>query len=254
MKKIVLFYLMLISPIMADYRFTILFNNVPFDSKCTPAWGFACHVKGPDINILFDTGSDGDVLLKNMQQLEINPEQLDCIFISHMHYDHTGGLDEVLSHQDKVDLYLPASSSTESVGHFIGRGVNIKPVKNPKKIANNVYSTGEMDDHGVREQSMVIDTEAGLVVVTGCAHPGIVKIVKRAKQMLSKNIFLVFGGFHMKGMDESQIADVIDQLKNLGVEKIGPSHCSGDKAIAAFKETWGSAFIDLGCGAVLDLR
>ena len=122
---------------MAEYKVDIVFNNVPFNEECTPEWGFACYLHAPGINILFDTGSDAGILLENMQVLDINPDEIDLIFISHMHYDHTGGLDSILRVNKEVKLFLPASAPDTVVNNLKTRGIDVVFVKEPMKIADN---------------------------------------------------------------------------------------------------------------------
>ncbi|MEA3432007.1 MAG: MBL fold metallo-hydrolase, partial [candidate division WOR-3 bacterium] len=90
--------------------------------------------------------------------------------------------------------------------------------------------------------------------VTGCAHPGIVNIVRKAKELLNKNIYLVLGGFHLMAYSEKEVKEIIKELEELGVEKIAPSHCTGGRPIELFREAWGENFLDLGCGAVFKVR
>ena len=238
---------------MAQYKIDIVFNNVPFSEECTTAWGFACVVHGPEVNVLFDTGSDGDILLKNMRLLNISPKEIDLIFISHMHYDHTGGLDSFLHINPDIKLFLPASAPDTVVSIMSELCTDVVLVDEPVEVAPGLYSTGELAIAQLKEQSLVIDSESGLAVITGCAHPGIVQIVEKAKTLHDKKISVALGGFHMMRMNDQEIIEIIELLQNLEVERIAPSHCTGDAAIRAFKKTWGSAFIDLGCGASLEL-
>ena len=114
------------------------------------------------------------------------------------------------------------------------------------KICDGVYTTGELGTW-IKEQSLVINTDKGLVVISGCAHPGIVDIVKKAKEQLNKNVYLVLGGFH------SPPLSVVQKFRELGVEKVAPCHCTGDEAIRAFKEEYQENFIENGVGKIISI-
>ena len=238
---------------MAQYKIDIVFNNVPFSEECKTEWGFACFVRAPQVNLLFDTGCDGDILLSNMGVMSIDPAEIDVIFISHMHYDHTGGLESILQANPDIKLFLPASAPANAVNRISELGPDIVLVEEPVEVAPDLCSTGELGAGELKEQALVIDTECGLAVITGCAHPGIVQIIEKAKVLRDKKISVALGGFHMMRMSDQQITDIIKQLQFMEVERIGPSHCTGEAAIKAFREAWGSSFIDLGCGATFEL-
>jgi len=124
---------------------------------------------------------------------------------------------------------------------------------NALQICQGVHVTGSAFTWPIMrnvEQSLVLDTTKGLVVVTGCAHPGIVEIVKKAKQMLNKDVYLVLGGFHLLDLSDSQIQRIIQQFRELGVQKVGASHCTGDRAIQLFKEAYREDFVPIGVGRI----
>ena len=103
----------------------------------------------------------------------------------------------------------------------------------------------------IKEQSLVLRTGDGLVVITGCSHPGIVEILERAQQILDEKIFMVLGGFHLLRHSDEEMVAIIEQFKQLGVEKCGPTHCTGDRQIAAFQDAYGENFVTMGAGRVL---
>jgi len=133
---------------------TIISDNTIYRSGLKSEWGFSCLVElGDTPRILFDTGTSGSVLLYNMKKLNIDPKSIDCIFISHDHWDHTGGLKEFLSINSNVKLYVPYSFYSEpKVKEFV-------KVKDPINIYPNVYSTGELERI---EQSIVIKLNSEL--------------------------------------------------------------------------------------------
>jgi 7,8-dihydropterin-6-yl-methyl-4-(beta-D-ribofuranosyl)aminobenzene 5'-phosphate synthase len=249
------FSLMGVKPIPKEKKlsFIVLYNNVPHDKELTTAWGFSCLVKGTDKNILFDTGGDGKILLSNMKKLKIDPKEIDFVVLSHIHGDHTGGLWELLRVNNKIVVYLPESFPKDFKDRARKQGAEVVSVQNPIGICKNVYLTGELGTR-MKEQSLVIDTPRGLIIITGCAHPGIVNIVRKAKKSLNNKLYLVLGGFHLIAYTEKEVKKIIKDLKELGVVKVGPSHCTGGRPIELFREAWGKNFFDMGCGATIELN
>ncbi|MCK4428210.1 MAG: MBL fold metallo-hydrolase, partial [candidate division Zixibacteria bacterium] len=96
-------------------------------------------------------------------------------------------------------------------------------------------------------------TEKGLVVITGCAHPGIVEILREAKKITNEDIYLVLGGFHLGGVGDSKLRDIIKSFRELGVKKAAPCHCSGDRTRELFKEEYGDDFIANGVGKIIEI-
>ncbi|MCF8106857.1 MAG: MBL fold metallo-hydrolase [Desulfohalobiaceae bacterium] len=233
-------------------RLHVVFNNVVSKSHLQSAWGFACLVEHRDTNILFDTGGDGHILLSNMQKLGLNPKEVDTVVLSHIHRDHTGGLAAFLVHNHEVTVYLP-TSFPPSIKHEIRTlGARTVSVSGAQKLFGRFYSSGEMGQALV-EQALIVDTDFGLVVITGCAHPNVAAMAERACEYLGKDIYLLMGGFHLSGSSEAEIRSVIKRLKALGVEKIAPSHCTGEKATRLFREAWGRDFLEGGLGAVIEV-
>jgi 7,8-dihydropterin-6-yl-methyl-4-(beta-D-ribofuranosyl)aminobenzene 5'-phosphate synthase len=241
---------LLFSPANAgeDITITVVYNNVPCNENLATKWGLSILIQGLTDTILFDTGGDGTILLSNMKILGIKPDNIETVVLSHIHTDHVGGLAALLEENSTVSVYIPASFPDEIINSIQNAADSIILIDKPQEICMHVWSTGELGE-SMKEQSLIIITDKGLVIVTGCAHPGIVNIVRFAKDYLNKNVYLVMGGFHLLAYDDNQVNEIIDELKALGVKKVGPSHCTGGRPIELFKETWDGDFIDLGCGA-----
>ena len=233
-------------------RISVVFNNVPFAPGLETAWGFAAVVQGLEQTLLFDTGGDGALLLGNMKRMGIAPEVIDRVFLSHFHGDHTRGLDRFLGRNPGVIVYMPASFPRQFQRSTADAGARVITVSAPTKLFDRAYSTGPMGRSTV-EQALVLDTPKGLVIMTGCAHPGIVELVRAAKRQRGKEVRVLIGGFHLLRQPETRIRAIINDLKALGVAQVAPSHCTGDRTIALFRDAWGKDFLDGGCGAVIDL-
>lgn len=229
----------------------IVSDNVLIDERLQPAWGFAAIIETPTVNILFDTGRDGDILLSNMRQMLLSPADVELLFISHAHRDHTGGLGLFMDKRPDVMLYL-TDSTYESLRHRLPADIRYTPVSAPVQIARHISSTGEMSA-GIPEQALIIETTEGLVIVTGCAHPGIELMAAQAKKQSGREIYMLIGGFHLSRASERRVRDLISRLKALDVKKVAPSHCTGKRATELFRDAWGEDFVESGLGAVIPL-
>ena len=229
---------------------TTIYDNYIFNEGPKTDWGFSCIIKGTEKTILFDTGTKSDILFHNINKLNVNPKDVELVAISHIHGDHTGGLFAFLDENNKVTVYLPASFPDEFVSRVEKAGAKVVPVDKSVEICKGIFLTGEMGIQ-IKEQSLILNTSKGLVVITGCAHPGIVDIVKRAKEVVDKKIYLVCGGFHLMNKSEDEVKEIIREFKDLGVMKVGASHCTGDRAIELFKEAYKENFVQMGVGRVI---
>lgn len=234
-------------------KITILYDNYVHKEGTTAEWGFSCLIEGVEDTILFDTGTDGKILMDNINQLGVNLKQVEKIVLSHQHGDHTGGMEAVLKENSKLTVYVPTSFSQDFCEWVIQKGAGLEKVNQSMQICDSVYSTGEMGSD-IKEQALIIETEKGLVIVTGCSHPGIDNILHRAKKIKNRNIYLVIGGFHLLRHSDEQVQTIIQEFKKLGVEKVGPTHCTGDNAIKLFAEAFEDNYIKIGTGKVLTIK
>ena len=230
---------------------TVVHDNNSFKEGLETAWGFSCVITDLKKTILFDTGGDGSILLGNMKKLAIEPNSIDTVILSHIHNDHTGGLAGFLRKNPNVTVYLLKSFPEKFKDNILSLGAKIVEVKQPLKIYENVYSTGQMGTLK-KEQSLIIQTDKGLILITGCAHPGIVKILNTAKDLLKDDIFLAIGGFHLEWQIKGGIEKIISSFKKLPVRYVGPTHCSGEKARSLFEHHFDANYINVGAGKIIN--
>ncbi len=210
-------------------KITILYDNEALKTGLRADWGFSCLVQAYDKNILFDTGAKGYILLENIQNLNIDPAIIDEIVISHAHWDHTGGLPDFLK-INPVKVYVPPTyRKTHGITEII-------KVREPEKIHEHIYLTGELKNI---EQSLVVDTDKGLVVIVGCSHPGVESILDMAVQW--GELYAIIGGLH--GFREY---DVVKDLK-----LICPTHCTQHKS--EIKSLYPDKYIQGGAGQIIEI-
>ncbi len=236
-------------------QLTVLYDNYAGNKGLIPANGFSCIIRGTEKTILFDTGSNKDILLTNMKMLGINPEIIDYIVISHDHDDHTGGLLAILEANPRVTVFLPSGFADYNlVSKIQAYGVKMVTVKQPTAICKGVYSTGAMQGMELSEQSLVLNSQSGLILLCGCSHPGITNIVEESMRMFKKKIIFVFGGFHYKSAPETRILDTIKKFVSYGVVGVGGSHCSGDEMLRSLKTFYGKTYVPMVVGTTITLR
>ncbi len=212
--------------------------------------GFACLVDG---KILFDTGEASTSLVENMHHMLVSVDDIEAVVISHDHWDHTSGLWEILRRRRGMKVYACPSFS-ETFKRCVGElGGNLIVSEGAVEITKNIFVTGEIagtyNEKYLPEQALVIKGEKGVSVLTGCAHPGIINVLKYAKNRIGvEDLYMVFGGFHLAGMGREAIGEIISGLKKFGVQKAGPTHCSGDKAKRIFCGKYLDNFIDIKAG------
>lgn len=233
-------------------QISIVYDNYPYRSGLGTAWGFSAYITYKEEKILFDSGGSGSLLLSNLAVLNINPEEIESVILSHEHDDHTGGLQSLLNAGADPKLYIPPSFSSGFKNRFRNQ-TRLIEVGSGMEIAPGIYSTGELG-RSIPEQGLVIDTSQGLVLITGCAHPGVDRMVQAVHDHFEKEIYLVLGGFHLGNESDARVNQIIDVFQSLGVKHAAPCHCTGDRAIGMFRNAYGEDFIRVGVGAVISLE
>lgn len=230
----------------------IVYDNTAYDPDMTEHWGFGCLIKYGDITILFDTGQDGGILLDNFRKMGEDPEDVDIVVISHNHGDHIGGLYDFLEVNQRAQVFI-LDPSPEDLSRLYSMGIRVIPTPDPVRIYRGISLSGAMGQ-GIREQALVIDTPAGLILVVGCSHPGVLNMISKARELFHRPVYMVIGGFHtMPGTSEGMEQVILDFMRQ-GVVKVAPGHCTNEQAKAWFKQAYRQNYIQIGVGRELHFR
>jgi 7,8-dihydropterin-6-yl-methyl-4-(beta-D-ribofuranosyl)aminobenzene 5'-phosphate synthase len=267
-------------------QITVLYDAFGKTSVMTKDWGFAALVEYGGKRILFDTGNSAEIFAHNVEAKGIDLKQLDFAVISHRHGDHTSGLNHLLKINPKVKIYAPQEnfgvfgaalpstfyrrndSLPTDMRYFDGTPPDTLRFGTPWPEANFnwIAKTTEVApgfhlillngtwgaDLEVKEISLAIDTPDGIVLIVGCSHPTIEKIVEVAKNTINKPIHLVLGGTHLLPAKDDQITSIALLLRDAwGVRFVAPVHCTGEPAFAILKETFGERYIYAGLGTTV---
>jgi len=211
-------------------KITIIYDNETCNKALTADWGFSCLVEAYGRKILFDTGANGTLLLENMKFLKIHPDCIDDVFISHDHWDHTGGLSAFLKENSSVTIYTPSTLPA------IANARKVVCVDELVELQEHFYSTGLLKDI---EQCLVVETEKGLVIIVGCSHPGVDVILKAAAQFGAP--YAIIGGLH--GFDDFEL---IQKL-----QLVCPTHCT--QHISEIQSLYPDKFVQGGAGTVIEI-
>lgn len=231
---------------------TVVYDNLEYDPRLKSMWGFSALVKHRNCCLLFDTGADGKTLLGNMGILGIDPLKIKSLVISHLHTSHTGGLHDLIQAGAHPAVYLHYSA-VNAFKHEFGERLKVIPVRTERSMGKDLFTTGIMGRF-VLEQALIAQTDSGLVILTGCAYPGIVAMVEKVVANFNAPVRLLMGGFHLWESKEEEVRNILADLRNLDVQNIAPCHCTGERATAMMEKAYGDHFIRTGVGKIIQLN
>ncbi len=275
------------APAPASGRVTILYDAFGDKSGLTRDWGFSALIEYDGRRILFDTGNDGEIFAHNVRNLGIDLAKLDFVVISHRHGDHTAGLNYLLRVNPHVRIYAPketfGSFGSKLPGTFFHRDSTLPArmryfdgdvpaelrfgtawpqadfvlIDSLTEVAPGIDIISTVSERPgtleIRELSLAIRTPNGLLLIVGCSHPTIQRIVDGSRR-LGDHVHIIFGGLHLPFASSVEIQQTVSALHDqYKVDLIAPGHCTGEPAFAALQRAFGSQYIYAGLGSMIDV-
>lgn len=266
---------------------TVLIDNIAKD-KLKGEWGLSIFIEHEDKRILLDTGASSN-FLSNANSLSIPLSKVDYAVLSHAHYDHADGMDSFFKENSKAKFYLSSECKENCYGKrwIFSKYIGIKKgtmekykdrivyVKGDKVLSPGVsivsHKTKGLEarakadglcikqggklrlDNFAHEQSLVIDTNKGLVIFNSCCHGGADTIITEVqKSYPNKKIYALVGGFHLYRASENEVVSLAERIKKTGIERIYTGHCTGKKAFDILKRELGDKAQQLCVGLVIE--
>jgi len=229
---------------MSEIR--ILYDNHAGEGL-RPGFGFSAIIRTEGAVVMLDTGADKLVLEENARALGVNLEIVTALAISHDHCDHMGAISSVL--HKGLHLYVPADAGRR-FSRVTRGGIDLHKVRGPVEIVPGVRSIGQYGRR-IPEHALLVDGKAGPAMITGCAHPGIVKMARRATDLAGRPLALLLGGFHLLRVKEDALRRTVDDLLKLEIQRMAPCHCTGDDAVAALRDAFAERFVEIEAGSTI---
>ena len=260
---------------------TTLSENTASTSGYAAEWGLSIFIQTDNMNLMLDTGL-GLAILRNADMAKIPLNSVDKIVLSHAHADHTGGLREVLQRARHPEIiahpavWVPKYKKMENDPSPVFNGIpfaqqelekyaSFTLSKDPVRITDNIMTCGEVErqtdfetiepyffrkeqdgltpDDFPDDRGLVFKTDKGLVIVSGCAHRGIINTILHAREITGETrVHTVIGDTHLYPKKDAQIEQTARALNELGVQHIGVSHCTGLKAASKLSQALGDKF------------
>ena len=272
----------------AKAQVTVIYDAFGKNPALQKDWGYSALIEYGGKRILFDTGDNPDILAHNAKMLRVDLSKLDFVVMSHRHSDHMGGLNYLLSVNPKVKIYAPKenfgvygfslpstfyrkdNSLPPEQRYYDGKppdimkfgsawpNANFELIEKTTEILPGIHLIFQISDKPttmeLRELSLAIETPEGIVLIVGCSHPGLDKIVDSATK-INKRIHMVTGGFHQVVSKDIEIEQIVSNLHDtFKVDFVAPSHCTGEPAFTAFKKAFGDHYIYAGLGTFIGMN
>ncbi len=235
---------------MNEVTCKILYDNCKENDDLQAGWGFSTLIEAGDHTLLFDTGNDAAAFFSNAKKMGIDYHAITDVVFSHKHKDHITGYAEILKKlREDVRIFVPPGFQMKGIPSKL----RVQTVPDFAVIGDNIFSLVLRGGFFLKEQALILEMDKGLVVVTGCAHPGIVQILKAAQDRLKKPLYCVLGGFHIFRKTRGAVTNIVKEFQDLQVQQVAPCHCSGAHAIAQFQEAYSNSFYKIGTGSVLKI-
>ncbi|WP_258084699.1 MBL fold metallo-hydrolase [Thermococcus thermotolerans] len=267
-------------------KLTVIYeNHSGFKKGLLGAHGFSALVEHEGVKVLVDTGADGSVLINNMMRLGVHPNEIDYLFITHGHYDHTGGLKaflvererpiKVIAHPGVFTRRVSMKPRRREIGIPFSRdeleelGAEFVLKEKPFEFAPGFWSSGEIprrtwdrtvgyiEERGKPQKdsipddvALIVDLGESVAVITGCGHSGVLNIAWHAEDISGKPVKALIGGFHLKGAKK----EVLDEVaEGTDAEKLYAGHCTGIDSYAYLKSRLGDRMEPLHVGKTIEL-
>lgn len=234
-------------------RIVVVVDNIA-GSGLREAWGLSIYVETGGHKILFDTGPSPGVLEYNARKLGIDLSKVEAVVISHEHGDHTGGLSALYPYSGNITVYIPSGSYSGFVKSLKRLGFRVVMVNGTLEVFPGIYVVGPLYGPPWEEALAVNVRGKGLVVLTGCSHPGVDELVERAVDDLGVKPYIVMGGFHLGGASLDEIRSRMERIISMGVLKIYPLHCSGSAVRKYLEEKHPEIYGEGHSGTVLEIE
>ncbi len=271
---------------------TILVENTARGARILGEHGLAYWIETPTHRVLFDTGQ-GLALIPNALARGVEFADTDAIVLSHGHYDHVGGLQNVLQRAHNATLYFhPGATKAKFIGPISpGRRISLPYIEDerfrsaarrvvatvkPEEIVPGIRTTGEIprtndfEDTGgpfyldaelmapdplLDDQALYFEAHDGLVLLLGCAHAGVVNTLEHVAQLTGQaTIHAVVGGMHLENASERRLEETVAALRRFKVQQLGPTHCTGWKAISRFQREFPTQYVPCAAGTILHFK
>lgn len=270
-----------------ETKLTVIVDNIPSENL-EGEWGLSILVEYKDKKILADVGSS-DLFAENIKKLGYDLKDVDYATLSHAHYDHANGMPRFFDENTKAKFYLRETTAENCYKRkriffkYIGIPKHvlteykdrIEMVSGDCELCEGVYliphktsgldaigkkermyqrtKKGWIPDNFSHEQSLVLDTDKGLVIINCCSHGGAVNIINEIKETFpDKHVYGLIGGFHLFNKSEEEVKEVAYAIEKTGIEFVCTGHCTMDRAYGIMKDILGEKLTQLHAGLVMN--